>query len=154
MERGENLLQEAFSTIDLRSEQIPFDQTPYYQREMGDDLLRKWVSFTALVRQDAIAEAKLTTNRLEERLARPDGARTVNLDPGYLVPSRLVLATTKDYAHRVYVGEGIYAEVTLVYRAGGFQPLEWTYPDYRGHIALDFFKCVRAAYMAQLSAGA
>ena len=153
MERGESLLQGAFGTIDLRSEQIPFDQTSYYQGEMGDDLLREWVSFAELVRQDAIAEAKLTTNRLERRLARPDGSRTVNLDPGYLLPSRLVLATTKDYAHRVYLGEGIYAEVTLIYRAGEFRPLEWTYPDYRGHTALDFFKSVRVTYIAQLGAG-
>jgi hypothetical protein len=152
MGRAENLLEEAFGTVDRRSEQTAFDQTSYYQWEMGRELIRKWVSFADLVPQDAIVEAKLTTNRLEKELARPDGSRTVNLDPGYIVPSRLVLATTKDYAHRIYLGKGIYAEVTLIYRASEFHPLEWTYPDYRGRVALDFFTRARASYLAQLSA--
>lgn len=146
----ENLLEEALGPIDLRSERIAFDQTSYYQHEMGGELVREWVSLKQLVQQDEIADAKLTTNRLEERLARPDGTRTVNLDPGYVVPPRLVLATTKDFAHRIYLAKGIYAEVTLIYREGGFQPLEWTYPDYRQAAALDFFQRVRTAYLAQL----
>lgn len=152
MGQAENMLKDAFGTIDRRSEEIPFDQTSYYQWEMGQELIRKWVSFTDLVPQDAIVDAKLTTNGLEKELARPDGSRTVNLDSGYIVASRLVLATTKDYAQRIYLGRGIYAEVTLIYRAGEFQPLEWTYPDYRGRVALDFFTSVRTAYVAQLSA--
>jgi len=153
MGRAKKILEESFGTIDRRSEEIPFDQTSYYQWEMGQELIRQWVSFADLVPQDAIVEAKLTANRLEKELARPDGSRTVNLDPGYIVASRLVLATTKDYAHRIYLGKGIYAEVTLMYRAGEFQPLEWTYPDYRGRVALDFFTSVRTSYIAQLGAG-
>ena len=144
------MLEEAFGPIDLRSERIPFDQTSYYQQEMGDGLVREWVSFKQLIQQDAIADAKLATSRLEKRLARPDGSRTVNLDPGYVVPPRLVLATMKDFAHRIYVGKGIYAEVTLIYREGAFQPLEWTYPDYRPPVALDFFMTVRTGYLTQL----
>jgi len=153
MDRAENALEEAFGTIDLRSKRIPFDQTSYYQQEMGDELVREWVSLKQLVQQDEIADAKLTTNRLEERSARPDGSRSVNLDPGYILPSRLVLATTKDFAHRIYLAKGIYAEVTLIYREGEFQPLEWTYPDYRQAAALDFFQRVRTAYLAQLASG-
>ena len=149
MGQVENLLEDAFGTIDLRSERIPFDRTSYYQQEMGDELVREWVSFKQLIRQDAIADAKLATSRLEKRLARPDGSRTANLDPGYVVPPRLVLATMKDFAHRIYLDKGIYAEVTLIYREGEFQPLEWTYPDYRQPGALDFFTTVRTAYLAQ-----
>ena len=151
MDRAEKALEEAFGAVDLRSERIPFDQTSYYQEEMGDELVREWVSLQQLVQQDAIADAKLTTNRLEGRFARPDGSRAVNFDPGYILPSRLVLATTKDFAHRIYVGKGMYAEVTLIYRKGEFRPLDWTYPDYRQAVALDFFKAVRSAYLAQLS---
>jgi hypothetical protein len=150
MDRAENMLEEAFGAIDLRSERILFDQTPYYQQEMGDELIREWVSLKQLLQQGAIADVKLTTNRLEERLARPDASRTVNLDPGYILPSRLVLVTTKDFAHRVYLAKGIYAEVTLIYREREFQPLEWTYPDYRQPVALAFFKTVRTAYLAQV----
>lgn len=151
MGQVENMLEEAFGAIDLRSERIPFDQTSYYQREMGDGLAREWVSLKQLIQRDAIADAKLKTNQIEERLARPDGTRTVNLDPGYIVRPRLVLATTKDFAHRIYLAKGIYVEVTLIYREGEFQPLEWTYPDYRQPVALDFFTTVRTAYLAQLS---
>ena len=147
----ENLLEDAFGPVDLRSERIPFDQTSYYQQEMGDELVREWVSFEKLVQQDAIADAKRATNRIEARFARPDGSRTVNLDPGYIVPPRLVLATMKDFAHRIYVGKRVYAEVTLIYRDGEFQPLAWTYPDYQQPVALDFFTIVRTAYLAQLS---
>ena len=150
MDRAENALEEAFGTIDLRSKRIPFDQTSYYQQEMGDELIREWVSFQKLVQQGAIADAKLATIRLEKRLARADGSRTVNLDPGYILPPRLVLATTKDFAHRIHLAKGIYAEVTLIYRDGEFQPLEWTYPDYRQPVALDFFMAVRTAYLDQL----
>jgi hypothetical protein len=147
----EKLLEDAFGPIDLRSERISFDQTSYYQHEMGDELAREWVSFKQLIRQDAIADAKLTTSRLEKRVARSDGSRTVNLDPGYVVPPRLVLATMKDFAHRIYLEKGIYAEVTLIYREGEFQPLEWTYPDYRQPVALNFFTTVRTGYLAQMS---
>ena len=154
MDRAESTLEEAFGAIDLRSKRVPFDQTSYYQQEMGDELVREWVSFEKLVQQDTVADAKLATNRLEKRLARPDGTRTVNLDPGYILPSRLVLATTKDFAHRIYLAKGIYAEVTLIYRDGEFQPLEWTYPDYQQSVALDFFMTARTAYLAQLSADA
>jgi hypothetical protein len=152
MDRAETVLQETFGSIDLRSERIPFNETAYYQREMGTDLLREWVSFEKVVPQDEIADVKLTTNDLEKQLARPDGSRTVNLDPGYVTPSRLVLATTKDYAHRIYMAKGIYAEVTLIYRDGGFRPLDWTYPDYRKPVALTFFEKVRSACLAQLRA--
>ena len=107
MDRAENALEEAFGAIELRSERVPFDQTSYYRQEMGDNLVREWVSLKQLVRQDEIADAKLATNRLEERLARPDGSRTVNLDPGYILPSRLELATTKDFAHRIDLAKGI-----------------------------------------------
>ena len=152
MERAERVLEEAFGKIELRSERVPFNETPYYQREMGDELVREWTSFEDLVPQDTIVDAKLTTNALENRLARPDGARSANLDPGYIVASRLVLATTKDYAHRIYLGKGTYAEVALVYRAGSFRPLEWTYPEYQKPVALDFFTKVRTTYLAQLHA--
>jgi hypothetical protein len=153
MDRAERALEEAFGKIEMRSERIPFDQTTYYQPEMGDDLIREWTCFEKPISQSAIVDAKLTTNALEKRLARPDGSRTANLDPGYIVAPRLVLATTKDHAHRIYLARGICAEVTLIYREGSFHPLEWTYPEYRKPIALDFFTKVRTAYLLQFRAG-
>ncbi len=150
MDRAERALEQAFGKIEIRSERIPFDDTPYYQPEMGDGLIREWTSFEKPISQAAIVDAKLTTNALENRLAREDGSRTANLDPGYIVAPRLVLATTKDHAHRIYLARGIFAEVTLIYRDGSFHPLEWTYPEYRKSTALDFFTKVRTAHRAQL----
>jgi hypothetical protein len=152
MDRAERALEQAFGKIEMRSERIPFDDTTYYESEMGDKLIREWTSFERPISQSAIVDAKLTTNALEKRLAREDGSRTVNLDPGYIVAPRLVLASTKDHAHRIYLARGIFAEVTLIYRDGSFHPLEWTYPEYRKRTALDFFTKVRTGYRAQLHA--
>lgn len=122
-----------FGPVDYESPLFPFEHTAYYTREMGPGLSRSWVSFARLLHPGELAEVKLAANRLEMELSGPEGRRTVNLDPGLLDESKLVLASTKNYAHRVYLAQGIYAEVTLVYRHGGFQDLPWTYADYREH---------------------
>jgi hypothetical protein len=120
-----------FGSIDYRSTVIPFVHTTYYEKEMGSGLSRTWVSFERLIDPGELPEVKLTTNRLEMELSGSGGRRTVNLDPGLLDESKLVLASTKNYAHRIYLAQGIYAEVTLIYRHGRFHELPWTYADYR-----------------------
>jgi hypothetical protein len=127
-------LARAFGDVDLRSEVMDFDFTHYYDQEMGSPLLRQFVSFAELRRADALVEAKLRTHAIEADFARrSDGQprRPINLDPGYIEPSKLVLASTKNFSHRIYLGRGVYAEVTLRYRRGRWEPLEWTFPDYR-----------------------
>jgi hypothetical protein len=138
-----------FGTTDYESELLSFNHTSYYESEFGPGLLRQIVAFTDLVAPQRLAEIKRTTNELEMSWA-VDGRRRVNLDPGYVSPSKLVLATTKDYSHRVYLGQGIYAEVTLHYRHGAFHPWEWTYPDYARPPYLEIFDQIRRIYMAQL----
>ncbi|HID93519.1 MAG TPA: DUF4416 family protein [bacterium (Candidatus Stahlbacteria)] len=135
------VLKENFGDIDKRSKMIPFDFTNYYEKEMGKGLIREWVSFLKPIKEDEIKNIKLKTIKLEKWLANKDGSRNVNIDPGYVSLSKLVLASTKDYAHRIYLGDGIFAEITLIYRKGAFQPLEWTYPDYRQNTR--FFEEVR-----------
>jgi len=131
-------LEDTFGPITLRSEIIPFDKTDYYEPEMGKGLMRQWVAFKILIEQDEIVEIKLKTNELE-RLWMENGKRRVNIDPGYITESKLVLVTTKNYSHRIYLRDGIYGEVTLIYRRKqGFEPLPWTYPDYRLETALKF----------------
>ncbi len=143
-------IESAFGPIDAASDVIPFDWTNYYEDEMGKDLLRQWVSVKGLVAQESLPDIKLKTNDIEMAHA-VDGRRNMNLDPGFILHSKLVLATTKDYSHRIYVGKGIYAEVTLIYRKKvGFEPLPWTYPDYRSELARSFFNRVRARYMEEL----
>lgn len=136
-------LEEEFGPITLRSIVIPFDKTDYYEPEMGKGLQRQWIAFKELVEQDKIVEVKLKTNEIEREWME-EGSRKVNIDPGYVTESKLVLATTKNYSHRIYLGRGIYAEVSLIFRRKvGFEPLPWTYPDYRSEEALEFFNTVR-----------
>ncbi|MFO8008921.1 MAG: DUF4416 family protein [Candidatus Brocadiia bacterium] len=146
-------LERSFGPIDLASDTWPFDQTDYYAAEMGEGLLRQVFSFAELVAADNLVAVKHTTNRLEKELARSleaEPERPVNLDPGYIGLSKLVLATTKDYTHRIYLGGGIYAEVTLRWRDGAFEPYEWTYPDYRQERQREFLTRVRRAYREKL----
>lgn len=138
-----------FGPIQEQSQPTPFTHTTYYAQELGERPWRQFVTFRELVDPGQLPSIKLLTNRLEQEWTI-EGRRQVNLDPGYVSLSKLVLATTKNHWHRLYLGQGIYGEVTLPYRQGAFQPQEWTYPDYRTPEHLDFFKAVRERYHQQL----
>ncbi|RLA90998.1 MAG: DUF4416 domain-containing protein [Deltaproteobacteria bacterium] len=147
-----NLLSELtawFGPADLISPWLPFTQTSYYTAEMGPGLCRRLISFLHLSAPPALATGKLFTNRLEQRYAL-GGRRLVNIDPGYIARARLVLATGKNYVHRLYLDQGIYGDLTLVYQQGRFQPLPWTYPDYANPPLLDLLHLVRKKYLWQL----
>jgi hypothetical protein len=146
----EHALEPAFGPVVLRSSRLPFTQTSYYEREMGGQLMRCYVAFEPLRGVSELAAAKHLTNELERLWSVADVQRQVNLDPGYLDLAKVVLATTKDYTHRLYIGAGMYAEVTLRYHRNSYQPWEWTYPDYRESTALTFFNQLREVYKAQL----
>ena len=146
----EDVLQQHFGAIILRSQAFPFLQTSYYTREMGEGLTRLFLAFDPLINIPELVAVKHTTNRLEGRWSVSPEQRRVNLDPGYLDLGKVVLATTKNHAHRLYIGAGIYAEVTLRYRQKTFQAWEWTYPDYQLPITLNFFNQLRNLYKAQL----
>jgi hypothetical protein len=145
--RGE--LEDAYGLVDHTSPAWPFDFTTYYTDEFGENLLRQFLSFAGLVDPGELAEIKLFTNAVEQEHTH-QGRRQINLDPGYIDLSKLVLATTKNHQHRVYLGQGIYAEVTLRYTRRSFRPWEWTYPDYRTDHYIDFFNDVRRTYLEQL----
>lgn len=146
----EAVLIERLGPVDVRSEVLDFGYTDYYEGEMGKGLKRNFLGFRNLVAPDRLVDIKLWTNGLEGSAFCHEGRRWVNLDPGYLTPAKVVLATTKDYAHRLYLGSGIYGEVTLTYRDGRFEPLPWTYPDYRSGDYDAFFLQLRATYMRQI----
>jgi len=138
-----------FGALDYQSEVLPFDHTSYYAREFGPNLLRQIVAFDELVPPERLAEIKRATNELELTWA-VEGKRRVNLDPGYVSLGKLVLATTKDYSHRLYLGQGIYGEVTLKYEHGAFHAWEWTYPDYGSPRYREIFAEIRQLYADQL----
>jgi hypothetical protein len=138
-----------FGSIDMVSPWFAFDFTKYYETEMGAPLSRRLIVFKDLVRQGDLADVKLFTNSIEKKYAR-QGKRLVNIDPGYMLPERFVLATGKNYSHRIYIGKGIYADLTLVYRQGSFQTLDWTYPDYADPGMRSYLNSVRKKYIEDL----
>ena len=142
-------LSEALGPLDIVSPWLAFDHTDYYAPEMGSPLFRRLMAFRVLIQQDALVDIKLFTNDLEGRFSS-QGKRLVNIDPGYLLAERFVLATGKNYAHRIYLRAGIYADLTLIYHKGCFHPLDWTYPDYAGEVIIRFLKSVRERYLYQV----
>jgi len=142
-------LTRAFGDIDYQSTPIPFTFTNYYEKEFGKDLTRTFISFNPLILPEKLPRVKIFTNSLEATLAQ-QGRRCINIDPGYLTLAKFVLASTKDYAHRIYLGKGIYAETTLLFKKDSFQPWEWTYPDYRTQAYIEIFNKIREIYSQQV----
>ncbi|HNQ34685.1 MAG TPA: DUF4416 family protein [bacterium] len=141
-----------FGPLLTESRLLDFRCSDYYERELGAGLKRQLLLFRRPFPPGRLAAAKVFTNRLEEAWSQA-GRRRVNIDPGCLYPARLVLASTKDYSHRIYLGRGIYGEVTLVYRDGEFQALPWTYPDYRSEYYRRFFGQARPFLLERLRVG-
>jgi len=139
-----------FGEIDFTSERLPFGFTDYYAQEMGENLFRHFITFKNLISITLLPDVKHSTNRLEEKYATPVGKRRLNIDPGYICLEHVILATTKGYAHRPYLKEGIYADLTLIYRNKSFQALEWTYPDYRQEEVIGLFNLLRKRYVEDL----
>ena len=145
------LLVERFGTIEWRSDPISFTYTDYY-RDIGENLVRVFLVFKSLVDPGILPEVKLFTNELEKRTATEGHPRRINLDPGYFDGGKIVLATTKNFSHRVYIGKGIYAEATIKWERGDFQPFPYTYPDYRSEAYRPILKKIRELYRASLTA--
>ena len=146
-------LSDKFGKVDFSSEVWPFDQTDYYKEQTGTRILRQFVSIKRLIEPGLLAKIKHQTNKLEQKLAKKLAlplTRPVNLDPGIIEPSKLILATTKNYSHRIYIGKQMYAEVTLIFDKGIWRPQAYTYPDYRQQCYFDFFDKVRTRLMEQL----
>lgn len=140
-----------FGDLDLISGWLPFDYTDYYTVEMGAPLHRRVFSFKSLIRQEDLSAIKVFTNELEEKYTA-DGRRRINIDPGYLALERFVLATGKNFTHRIYIGQGIYADLTLIYTKGRFQRLPWTYPDYADQPMITLLEQIRRRYSHDLKA--
>jgi hypothetical protein len=133
-ERAMQALRGLYGPIDVESPPIAFDFTKYYEKEMGPGLTRRFFAFERFVDPALLPDVKLSTNRLEQEIAAALGGpvpRPINLDPGYVTPAKLVLASVKDFSHRVYLRDGIYAEVTLHFQKGGtVRSWPWTFSDY------------------------
>lgn len=148
---GMTRLAQQFGKIDFYSEVIPFTYTDYYFKEMGNPLYRRFVSLEHLIDPSKLAKIKRTTNQLEEEFSQSgEGKRVLNLDPGYLTLTAFILATSKNYAHRIYLGEGIFAQQELLFDRSKIRTLDWTYPDYRTLEYQRILAGIRKTYMSQV----
>jgi hypothetical protein len=148
-------LAQSYGPIDGESAIFPWNTTDYYREEMGEHLLRKFIAFEHLISPEDIIHIKLETNALELSLSSATSSsapRRINLDPGYVDTTKLVLASTKNQAHRLYLSQGIYAEVTLLYHHKEFHPFVYTYTDYCWPETHSFLRHVRTRYLQQLRA--
>jgi hypothetical protein len=143
-------LEKRLGNADYVSEKFTFHYTTYYENEMGTDLLRIIITFKPLIKRDELVKIKHFTNDLEQSFSSNE-RRQINIDPGYIAPEHLILATGKGYYHRPYLGKGVYADLTLLYMKKDFRPLRWTYPDYRTKKLRRLFKNLRERYMVELA---
>lgn len=144
-------LTERYGPIALRSPILDFDFTDYYRPEMGPALKRRFLSFEQKIDPGDLAAVKLATNAIEAEFARREtfAPRPVNLDPGLISGSKLVLASAKDRSQRIYLRDGIYAEITLEFRKGRFSPVETTYRDYQSPEYIAFFTKARDLHLGR-----
>jgi hypothetical protein len=142
-------LKAAFGDIDFESPVWPWEHTKYYSREMGEGLMRRFVFFKKPVNPVEISDIKVQTNEIEKQFLNNKGGRRINLDPGYLDSAKLVLVSTKNFSHRVYLDKGMYGEVTLIYSGDRYQPLPYTFPDYKTDDYLEVFKEARRLFKEQ-----
>ena len=143
-------LSDVLGESDLASPIFYFDYTNYYTDEMGPGLLKQFFSFRPLRPPEDLVWLKRRIAACERTHRAPGGGRQVNIDPGYWADAKLVLSSTKNYSHRIALGRRVFAEVTLRYHKGKLQGLDWTYPDYRTPLALEFFEKVRKTYLKQI----
>ncbi len=145
--------EEELGMVALQGPYFNFSEfTDYYEDEMGSPLWKSFYAFERLKEPEFLLDLKYFCYEIEKKTATPEGKRIVNLDPGYLTLSKVVLATFKDYSHRLYLGRSVYGEVTLFYREGTYQRFPWTYPDYQKEEIIEFFNKVRALYKEKLRA--
>ncbi len=142
-------LKDKFGETDFDSKIINFTHTDYYIKEFGTPLFRCFCSFKKLIEADELPKIKLFSNKLEDETLIAS-SRQINVDPGYLTAGKLILASTKNQQHRIYLTKGIYAEPELFFRNKTFNPWEWTYPDYQTKEYIDVFNQIRSIYISQI----
>ena len=140
LSKAKESLLSAFGAALLETPPVSWDYSEYYKEEIGSPIMRTFIFFKDLINRAEIADIKLRTNDIETSLSI-DGKRKVNLDPGYLTLANVILATTKGYSHRIYLGKGIYGEVSLLYKEKDktFVPNIFTYSDYQEKNCIEMF---------------
>lgn len=138
-----------FGELDFKSKVLSFTHTNYYEAEFGRGLKKVFIGFKKLIPPQSLPGIKTIANKIEKGLSKGK-RRTINIDPGYMDMAKLVLASTKDYKHRIYLNKGIFAEITLFYQNKSFLPWDWTYPDYKSRDYTEIFNKIREIYAGQI----
>ena len=147
---SKEILEKNFGDILFISPSLPWEYSSYYKDEIGWPLFRQFIFFKNLIDPELLTDIKLKTNEIESALSS-EGKRRINFDPGYLTLSKVVLASTKNYSHRIYLGKGIYGEITLIYREGIYSPHLFTYRDYQDKTHIDIFMKARETLKKMLN---
>ncbi len=142
-------IEDIFGETEVFSDDFLFNHTTYYEAEFGKKLYRKFIVLKPLYKRDGIAKSKILTNEMEESFSK-NGQRIVNIDPGYLTLENFILFTTKNYTHRIYLENGIFADLTLIFQNKKFNSLPWTYPDYASDEIKNFLREIRKIYANQI----
>jgi hypothetical protein len=150
--QAKELLEREFGDVLMVSPPSPWDYSLYYKKELGSPVHRQFIFFRTIIDPGTLADIKIKTIEIENALSS-DGRRSINLDPGYITLAKIVLASTKNYSHRIYLGKGIYAELTLLYRnrTNTYAPHLFTYTDYEEKQNIDLFLKVRAMLKKMLT---
>jgi len=136
------VIQDKFGNILFQSNILRWKYSDHYNKELGTPIYRIFLFFDGIIDPSTLSDIKLLTNDMEGIYSHA-GKRRINLDPGYITLAKVVLASTKNYSHRIYLGKGIYAELALLYRNRQFIPMPYTYNDYKDQTCLDMFINVR-----------
>jgi hypothetical protein len=132
--------------IDFYSDKLRFDDfTDYYRPEMGGELLRFWAAFDAYHPVEKLVDFKLLALELENAYSTGDN-RSINIDPGYMTEAKVILASFKDFSHRIYLSRSVFADMQLIYRDGRWSAYPWTFADYKSSVAQAFFCRLRGKY--------
>ncbi len=150
--KSEERLIQMYGNPDSQSPLFSFDFTDYYEKQMGKNLKRKFLSFQNLIEPERLSTIKRDTNRLEEEIREElqSTHRVVNIDPGYLTSASVIMATAKDFSHRIPLGDGIYAHLEFLFGKDEVRTLDWTYPDFKSKDYQVYFLEVRRLYLSQL----
>lgn len=144
-------LENHFGPVLFQSAIMPWDHSHYYRDELGTPISRRFIFFERLIDASCLPEIKVMTDDMEYRNLI-HGKRQINLDPGYLTEAKVILASTKNYSHRIYLGRGIYAEQEYIFSKGSYRPLSHTYTDYRKSEYLKVFSQARQLFRQMLAA--
>ncbi|ADG70401.1 DUF4416 family protein [Brachyspira murdochii] len=140
-----------FGEIEVISDEYLFSHSIYYKEEMGDTLNKRFIVFKNMIERDYISNVKRITDNIEREYLDDKNNRKINIDPAILTLENFILVTNKNFTHRIYLKDGVFADLTLIYKKKeGYTELPWTYADYSSDETKKFLKKIRELFYNRL----